>query len=117
MRVRLREDALANRLGWARLKMGREYYVLSIERGATVMKYRIVSEEDVVPVLFDENLFDVVDSTMPSTWVPTETDRGVERSPAPWMQSGFWERFFDQDPDANRVFDEECDKMAEEDCA
>jgi hypothetical protein len=111
MRVRLKPDLAKTHdfLGW--LKEDCVYHVLSIEQTGNRPHYRIASEQDGTPVLFDCSQFDIVDDAIPSNWVPTHTDAGTEWAPAPWNEPGFWERAFDFDPDALAVYKQEKKKI------
>jgi hypothetical protein len=93
------------------LSRQRDYIVLSIERSGESMKFRIASEMNGTPVLFDSAIFEVVDEAQPGTWIATPTEAGIERSPEPWTVTGFWERFFDGEPDAVQIFKEESEKL------
>jgi hypothetical protein len=109
MKVTLRPEAAGrdNVRGWLRLEY--EYVVLSIESIAgDTMAYRIVSEDNHTPALFEISLFDVVDNRIPPSWivVPVEGTM-LHFMPAGWAESGFWEALFDGDPAATEAFGEQ----------
>jgi hypothetical protein len=94
---------------WATI--GSVYSVLGIwiERGAA--RFRILGEEP-VPALFEIELFEIVDQSLPRSWVVTSpAPETLSFGPASWARPGFWTDFFDGDRQAVRVFEEECRKM------
>jgi|SRR5579883_2717404 len=93
----------------SRLTIGREYQVLTMHvepnRG---FLFRIIGDDHFTPVLFSEKLFEITDHSMPSSWIFTKDARGVFRfSPRPWLEPGFWEKFFDRDPAAVVIFEQQ----------
>lgn len=87
-----------------------EYDVLSIlvesGRGA---KFRIRTD-DGTPALFDAAMFAAAADKIPRNWVMSVREGGlVSFGPARWLQPGFWERYFDGDPEAVAVFKSESD--------
>jgi hypothetical protein len=94
---------------WA--KVGGEYHVLSIwvEPGQT--RLRLVGEEP-TPALFEPEMFEVVSPAIPPTWVVTSPKPGcLSIAPDAWSGAGFWERFFDGEPEAVAAFKEEQAKI------
>jgi hypothetical protein len=94
--------------------VGREYLVLAISmRARAGLSFRIVSDDAGTPVLAPAELFDVVPAQpMSGNWVAEVGEGGqLELGPRRWLERGFWERFFDGDADARRVFDEEVRAM------
>jgi hypothetical protein len=97
------------RSAWA--KIGSVYHVLSVwaEPGHTGL--RLVGEES-TPAIFEPEMFEVVSPKIPPTWVITSPKPGcLSLEPQAWSGVGFWERFFDGDPDAIAVFKEEQSKI------
>lgn len=97
------------------LKLGAVYHVLSIwiEPGRT--RFRLVGEEP-TPVLFDPEMFEVLTSQIPNTWVIASPAPGYfSIAPQAWNLTGFWERYFQGDTVAVAVFDEERTKIIEAD--
>jgi hypothetical protein len=110
VRIKLGMPADASKCQW--LDRDRDHVVLSIERvSQTAMGYRIMSRINRAPMVFDACVFDIVDPSRPASWVPTETEAGVEWSPQPWNEPGFWERAFDGDPEALKIYEQERDKI------
>lgn len=80
--------------------IGREYIVLGISCG----HYRIV-DDDGDPVMFEAELFDVVDDTIPVSWI--EEAAGTEEwraYPPELMRPGFFEDYHDRKPEAVEQF-------------
>jgi hypothetical protein len=81
------------------LTVGGVYEVIGIEAG----QYRILDDSG-RPYLFAPQMFCVIDATRPTHWV-TQSEDGVEYSYAPELSApGFFEDYFDHNPDAKRVF-------------
>jgi len=96
------------------LQPGNNYTVLAIESGGRGRpEYRIATEIQGTPALFDARLFDIVDARLPSNWIATAHGEHLEFQPAAWTTAGFWERFFDGDEDARRIYHEEIEKIGE----
>jgi len=98
-----------DRSAWA--KIGGIYHVLSIwiEPGQTGL--RLVGEEP-TPTLFEPEMFEVVSPKIPPTWVVTSPKAGcLSLAPEAWGGAGFWERFFDGEPEALTAFKEEQTKI------
>ena len=61
--------------------------------------------------LFKWEQFEVVSSRIPPTWVIfTGPQSTIELTPEPWTLPSFWVRYYDKEPDAVRVFEEEREK-------
>jgi len=98
-----------NRSAW--VKIGGIYHVLSVwlEYGQT--RLRMIGEEP-TPALFELEMFEVVSSTIPITWVIVSPTAGcLSLAPSAWNSPGFWEAFFDRDPEAVSCFEEERKKI------
>jgi hypothetical protein len=53
-------------------------------------------------------MFMTSDVSIPPNWIVTIGDGGeLEMAPARWTRSGFWESFYDGDPEAGSAFAEE----------
>ncbi len=81
------------------LTPGEIYEVLAIEAG----DYRVLDDTG-RPYLFPPDIFEVVDPARPAHWI-TESLDGVEYASAPELAApGFFENYFDGDPEAVRTF-------------
>jgi hypothetical protein len=83
-----------------------EYDVLEMRvtpgRGAT---FRILTD-DGMPALYDAAMFVATAAAIPRHWVMSVREGGlVKLGPAPWLEPGFWERYFDGDPDAIAAYE------------
>jgi hypothetical protein len=99
----------AERSGWA--KIGGVYHVLElwVEPGRAML--RLVGEQP-TPALFEPEMFEVVSSAIPPTWAVTSPKPGcLSFAPEAWSGAGFWERFFDGEPEAVDVFEEQRAKI------
>lgn len=90
------------------IRLHEEYPVLSIivepGRGA---KFRIPTS-DGTPALFDAAMFATTGDSLPPNWVVRTREGGVvEFGPASWLEEGFWDRYFDKDPEALAIFETE----------
>lgn len=62
---------------------------------------RLAAKDAGTPALFDSTMFMTIDDTIPPTWTVRLEDGGALRlAPREWMRPGFWDAFFDGDPDA-----------------
>jgi hypothetical protein len=69
---------------------------------------RLVGDGENGVALFQLEMFDIVDRQIPSNWVATWHDEAFfSLCPEPWSRPGFWERYYDHDPDAIQTFKEE----------
>jgi hypothetical protein len=91
-------------------KLDGVYHVLSIfvaERTGL----RLVAEEP-TPAVFNPEMFEVISAVIPPSWVATFPKPGFLRlAPNAWSAEGFWDRFFDGDPEAVAAFNEERAKI------
>jgi hypothetical protein len=119
MRRRIAVKALCVRLSDSRdkdswLTLNQEYQVLSVlmtPRGPA--KFRVVADDGRTPILADSTLFAMSSQKLPQSWVFAVREGGVVAlGPPQWLETGFWERYFDGDADAVRKFQEEMSRMA-----
>ena len=92
--------------GW--LRTGSNYAVQEIffekQRGVS---YRIISDDAATPAFFPANECTIIDGSIPSSWKAHIYDTGsFVLSPPAWLEPGFWERYFDDDPEAKRIFEQ-----------
>jgi hypothetical protein len=88
------------------LTLGREYVVLSVlaDTKGDVM-YRLISDDQLTPALFDAAQFEVVSSTLATSWcIRVPAEGGLELAPAAWLTPGFWESYFDGEEEALTAF-------------
>jgi hypothetical protein len=92
------------RSAWA--KLGRVYHVLGIWIEPRRTLFRLVGEEP-TPALFEPEMFEVVSTVIPSTWIISSPKPGCfSLAPAAWSKPGFWEQFFDGEPETVACFEE-----------
>jgi hypothetical protein len=95
------------------LALNHEYQVLSVlmtPKGPA--KLRIIADDGRTPVLAAASLFAMSAQPLPPNWVVAIREGGaVELGPSPWLEPGFWERYFDSDADAILKFQEEIMRM------
>ncbi|QLH20464.1 hypothetical protein [Streptomyces sp. Rer75] len=95
------------------LKEGGEYVILELfaPHGKSAL-FRIEHTEGEGPALFDSRLFTVISPILPPTWRYVQFDTGsFALRPEPWSQPGFWESYFDHEPQAREVFEAEKRKI------
>lgn len=93
--------------GW--LTVGREYDVLAVYFDRTQgTLFRIIGNDTFTPALFPLEILEITDSRIPQNWVLEKDSSGVLRlSPKAWLETGYWDRFFDREPQAIKIFEEE----------
>lgn len=92
------------------LTLGRLYTVLSVRIEANgIITFQILPDNNNGPGIFKNKLFEVTDGNIPTNWKIDECNGVLRMSPTAWKQSGFWEKFFDADPEAQDVFRRELD--------
>lgn len=70
--------------------------------------FRLIGSDGQTPALHDAQQFELVSSEIPSSWaVGFRAAEHLELGPRPWLEQGFWVRFFDGDEDAVSVFNRE----------
>jgi len=89
------------------LRAGAEYAVQAIyfdpDQG---VRYRIISDDAATPALFVASAFTVIDGRIPESWRAHAYSGGsFVVGPVAWQEPGFWERLFDGDTEARRLFD------------
>lgn len=89
---------------WVRI--GQEYTVLEIlGRPGGRISLRI-HQGDEPPGVWHSEMFESTDSTVPSNWVAQVSDGGMlSLGPEPWLERGFWESYFDDEPEAVAAFE------------
>ena len=103
----------ASHSAWA--KLGGVYQVLALWIEPERTRLRLIGEEP-TPALFEPSMFEVASSVIPPNWVAVSPEPGyLSLAPLSWSVSGFWERFFDGDPDAVANFNAERIRIIEAD--
>ncbi len=87
--------------------VGKEYEVLEVSARPNGPVYlRIASEQAGTPALFDTALFVTTDGRLAANWVARVDEGGAVRfGPAEWLERGFWEAYFDDDPAAVAAYE------------
>jgi len=109
MRVMPRSDSKPVKDGW--LEAGATYAVLFLQ---TFRQDVLVwSDMQRAVALFPLSGFDVVDRSIPESWViDVDLNGCVMLGPARWLEDGFWDRYHEADPVAVEVFEEERARLA-----
>lgn len=99
---------LARDLEISSIRVGEEYLVLEViavpDRRTKVRIHR----DGELPAVWDSEMFETTDPTLPSIWVSEVSDGGILRlGPSRWLELGFWERYFDDDNAAVLAFEED----------
>jgi hypothetical protein len=91
------------------VKLDAEYPVLSILAApGQRVQLQILTEDGQSAGWFDAAMFMTSDASVPPNWIAKVGDGGeLEMAPARWTRSGFWESFYDGDPEARSAFAEE----------
>ncbi len=82
------------------LTIGKVYTVIGIEGGF----YRVLNDEK-EPILYEKEMFDIVDYTIPENWIRTEYDDSELFIIPPELSAiGFYEDYFDGKQEAKEKF-------------
>ncbi|HLK14712.1 MAG TPA: hypothetical protein VKT78_07905 [Fimbriimonadaceae bacterium] len=110
-------DGMGNKVTsspWVRL--GDVYHVLAIWIDPKQTRFRLVGGREASPVLYDPEMFELVSTVIPPSWIVTSLQAGCfALEPEPWTQRGFWEEFFDGEPNAVACFERERQKIIDSD--
>jgi hypothetical protein len=91
------------------LAVGKVYNVMALEldnNGEWLA--RLVGDGLNGVALFRLELFEMESSVVSPTWTTTwKNGKLIELSPERWMRDGFWEEYYDRDPAAIRIFEED----------
>jgi hypothetical protein len=98
------------------LTINHEYLVLSIlALPEKTILFRVMADDTRTPILAESSLFAAASQPLPDNWVVAVREGGVvELGPRDWLDTGFWERFFDREPEAEEIFRREFDFMKSE---
>jgi len=91
------------------LTTGHTYTVLSVIVGASgKLQFRLIGDDKYTPFLADANQFEVTDTKIPKSWeINFSPNSHFSISPKAWCRVGFWDDYFDGDPEAEAIFDRE----------
>jgi hypothetical protein len=97
------------------LQLGKESIVLTLSIDALGRALvRIVDDRGAEPGLYSLNHFEIVEHTIPVNWAVTQVNSGgLFFGPLAWGKPGYWERYFENDPEAVRIFESEYHKIME----
>jgi hypothetical protein len=97
------------------LTLGKVYLVLEMYFGAVGRRsFRLLGDGLNGPALFQWECFGFVSHSVPPQWIIIAKDNGsILLTPKLWSENRFWERYYDQEAEALKVFDQERRKMAE----
>lgn len=85
---------------WRSLTLGKEYLVI----GLNDEDYRVVNDFN-EPILYPKECFEITDSRVPEDWRRDDHADGEYRiNPIEVAKPGFYEKFFDDVPEAQEVF-------------
>lgn len=100
------------------LTIGKEYVVLSIHVYSDIVMYNIINDNsNQSPGSHDAIQFEVVSHRIPSNWrINPGTLNLFTLGPKAWEQENFWDRCYEGDPEAIKVYKSEATIiMSEED--
>jgi hypothetical protein len=84
-----------------RLSPGHIYVVIEINEG----DFRVINDRG-EPILYPKGLFEIIDCSIPSGWVfLDEGDGAYSIGPPDCSYPGFYERYFDKEPNAVAKFE------------
>ena len=95
------------------LRVDGEYVVVGILAvpGRRV-ELQVVDDVEQAPSWWDSEMFMTTDARVPANWVAQVGEGGAVRlGPARWLAPDFWESYFDREPEAIKVFNEELARM------
>ncbi len=98
------------------LTVGNVYQVLSVLiADSSSVEYRLLSDDGYTPGIYEASQFKILSNKLALSWVCNYED-GVyfELAPKPWIRSGFWEDYFDGEPEAINIFNLEKKKIFQE---
>ncbi len=98
--MKIQSNRLANKSH--HLKPGIVYEVIGLDWSM----YRIIDEGN-MPALYPKKYFDVVDPTIPKNWVWKKfEDKTYYAAPPEFAEPGFFERWYEHEESARKIFDE-----------
>lgn len=98
------------------LTIGAIYNVLELFQSQNTWLLRLVGDGPNGLAIFRLDQFEIVTQNIPNSWIVTwDKDGSLHLRPGRWSQPGFLERYYDKDPEAIRIFEEERRKIIEAD--
>ena len=99
------------------LTLGQTYLVLEISvEKKRWMSYRLMSNNNSTPAIFDAQQFEVVSNKIPDEWCfDFVSPNYVGITPKAWIHDGFWEDYFNGEPEAEKIFRETRDRLIADD--
>jgi hypothetical protein len=112
----LNENTRENLKSSSWLSVGKIYDVLSVYmKFGGRLKFQLIGDDHITPAFHDAEQFEVIDSLIPSNWRASSVPGShFELTPESWTTPGFWERYFNGEPDAKLIFESEREKMLNE---
>ncbi|MEU4607229.1 hypothetical protein AB0F43_29955 [Kribbella sp. NPDC023972] len=87
------------------VRMGEEYLVLELMGSPNGRLSLRILHDDNSTGIWDSEMFVDTDPTVPSNWVARVSEGGrLHIGPPRWLDRGFWERYFDDEPTAVEAF-------------
>ncbi|QWT22174.1 hypothetical protein KPL74_09215 [Bacillus sp. NP157] len=108
----------ANDSAW--LTLGKVYHVMGLQAEKdTRLDYLIVTN-DVDPGFaamgyHPSESFEVVSDIIPPNWERSVSGNSVQTMPGSWLVPGFFEQFYDRDPNAYSIYEHERDVVMKSD--
>lgn len=101
------------------LSLGHVYNVLSVltniagEKRLQIIEDTQLASTDTLGFHLSQ-CFEVISDYRPSCWTERSIPGGIELAPESWQSEGFWEAFYDGDPQAQQTFEEQKTMMINE---
>lgn len=92
-------DHIVDELDNENLTVGKVYDVIGVEGEY----YRIINDSN-EPILYTKELFEIIDSNIPSDWIETRFDGEIFIEPMETSKPGFYEDYFDGIPYAIETY-------------
>ncbi|HEY2567136.1 MAG TPA: hypothetical protein VGH95_05480 [Candidatus Aquirickettsiella sp.] len=87
------------------ITIGKEYIVLGIEIRPHEVSYLIASDSEQMPILQYATQFEIISGKVPSNWkILPDKFALFSILPSAWCEPGLMEAFYDQDPEALKIY-------------
>lgn len=99
------------------LSIGKIYQVLCVYAEPNgICQLRLIGDDGRTPALHDIRQFEIVSPILPSSWHVNFSPNGFFMlEPEKWIKEGFWESYYDGEPAAVCVFENEKKKIIDAD--